>query len=149
MADALTPLTCTVRYEGFVTVKSSETATPGIAAVGGSPDSVGGVRDEQRLTTPFAPFPWGQVKDAYALLKKPKAARKIHPLFARGFATELNMRVRGWRRRDASQQDGQPTPTPLPCRPLWAARSPRAVSRCTCSRPTATQCPFSTTRATG
>jgi hypothetical protein len=33
------------------------------------------------------------VKGAYVLLKKPKEARKIHPLFARGFATELVMRV--------------------------------------------------------
>ena len=34
-----------------------------------------------------------QIKEAYTLLKKPKKARKAHPLFARGFDTKLSLRV--------------------------------------------------------
>eukprot|EP00053_Salpingoeca_punica_P015185 m.139021 g.139021 ORF g.139021 m.139021 type:complete len:295 (+) comp16645_c0_seq2:850-1734(+) len=34
-----------------------------------------------------------KVKDAHKLLKKPKAARNVHPLFARGFDTELRVSV--------------------------------------------------------
>ena len=32
------------------------------------------------------------ISQAYALLKKPKKARKAHPLFARGFDTNLTVR---------------------------------------------------------
>ena len=35
-----------------------------------------------------------QVTEAVSLLKKPKKARKAHPLFARGFDEMLTMRVR-------------------------------------------------------
>eukprot|EP00047_Mylnosiga_fluctuans_P000033 m.184519 g.184519 ORF g.184519 m.184519 type:complete len:334 (-) comp10002_c0_seq26:84-1085(-) len=50
-----------VTYHGFVYVKGSGSVVPGFA----------------------------KVKEAYKLLRKPKAARKMHPLFARGFDTQL------------------------------------------------------------
>jgi len=34
-----------------------------------------------------------KVRDAHKILKKPKKARKMHPLFARGFDTNLTLRV--------------------------------------------------------
>jgi hypothetical protein len=54
-----------VTYHGFVYVKGSTGVIPGFA----------------------------KVKEAYKLLKKPKAARQMHPLFARGFDTKLSMMV--------------------------------------------------------
>lgn len=58
---------CEVTYHGFVYVKGPTGVVPGLA----------------------------KVKEAYKLLKKPKAARQMHPLFARGFETKLSLKVRG------------------------------------------------------
>lgn len=55
-----------VTYHGFVYVKGPTGVIPGLA----------------------------KVKEAYKLLKKPKAARQMHPLFARGFDTKLALTVR-------------------------------------------------------
>ena len=55
-----------VSYHGYVYVKGTTAVIPGLA----------------------------KVKEAYKLLKKPKVARQLHPLFARGFDTKLNMIVR-------------------------------------------------------
>eukprot|EP00039_Didymoeca_costata_P008789 m.116508 g.116508 ORF g.116508 m.116508 type:complete len:298 (+) comp14233_c0_seq1:169-1062(+) len=57
-------VSCEVRYHGFVYVDGGDGIIPGT----------------------------DKVKDAYQLLRKPKKARKAHPLFARGFDTELTLR---------------------------------------------------------
>eukprot|EP00035_Acanthoeca_spectabilis_P039444 m.62211 g.62211 ORF g.62211 m.62211 type:complete len:311 (-) comp9604_c0_seq2:1145-2077(-) len=73
-ADGLRPLpatrelpavSCEVKYHGFVYVNGGAGVVPGL----------------------------DKVQEAVALLKKPKKARKAHPLFARGFEQQLTMRV--------------------------------------------------------
>jgi hypothetical protein len=54
-----------VTYNGYVYVKGTTGVIPGLS----------------------------KVKEAYKLLKKPKAARQMHPLFARGFDTKLDVTV--------------------------------------------------------
>lgn len=64
-------VTCQIKYHGFVYVDGGE--NDGDAA--------------------FTPIPQqDKIKEAYTLLKKPKKARKAHPLFARGFDTKLSLR---------------------------------------------------------
>eukprot|EP00038_Savillea_parva_P026538 m.54951 g.54951 ORF g.54951 m.54951 type:complete len:313 (+) comp7569_c0_seq2:115-1053(+) len=73
-ADGLRPLpatrelpavSCDVKYHGFVYVNGGAGIIPGL----------------------------DKVQEAVSLLKKPKKARKAHPLFARGFDQMLTMRV--------------------------------------------------------
>ena len=65
MATSLPSKLADVTYHGYVYVKGAGGVIPGLA----------------------------KVKEAYKLLKKPKAARQLHPLFARGFETKLQMMV--------------------------------------------------------
>lgn len=58
-------VSCDVKYQGFVYVNGGAGIVPGL----------------------------DKVQEAVALLKKPKKARKAHPLFARGFDEMLTMRV--------------------------------------------------------
>lgn len=57
-------VSCDVKYHGFVYIHGGSGIIPGL----------------------------DKVKEAYSLLKKPKKARKAHPLFARGFDTNLTVR---------------------------------------------------------
>lgn len=64
-------VTCQIKYHGFVYVDGGE--NNGDAA--------------------FTPIPGtDKITEAYKLLKRPKKARKAHPLFARGFDTSLTLR---------------------------------------------------------
>eukprot|EP00051_Salpingoeca_urceolata_P008571 m.107084 g.107084 ORF g.107084 m.107084 type:complete len:355 (+) comp15827_c0_seq1:254-1318(+) len=75
------------RYSQLPQSKDFEATYDGFVYIGGGRGSMDNASSDAML--PGLP----QVKEAMKLLKKPKQARDIHPLFARGFETALAVKV--------------------------------------------------------